>query len=44
MVNDTVKENIIFASPHDERRYRAVLKACALERDLAILDAASWAQ
>jgi hypothetical protein len=24
---------------HDERRYRAVLKACALERDLAILDA-----
>ncbi|KAJ6146886.1 hypothetical protein N7497_008868 [Penicillium chrysogenum] len=39
LVNDTVKENIIFASPYDERRYRAVLKACALERDLAILDA-----
>ncbi|KAJ5775299.1 uncharacterized protein N7511_000310 [Penicillium nucicola] len=39
LVNDTVKENIIFASPYDERRYRAVLKACALERDLQILDA-----
>jgi ABC-type multidrug transport system fused ATPase/permease subunit len=39
LVNDTVKENIVFASPYDERRYRAVLKACALERDLAILDA-----
>ncbi|KAJ5672890.1 hypothetical protein N7507_002017 [Penicillium longicatenatum] len=39
LVNDTVKENIIFASPPDEKRYRAVLKACALERDIAILDA-----
>lgn len=39
LVNDTVKENIVFASPYDERRYRAVIKACALERDLQILDA-----
>lgn len=39
LVNATVKENITFASPHNERRYRAVLRACALERDLAILDA-----
>ncbi|KAJ5461400.1 ABC transporter 7 [Penicillium daleae] len=39
LVNDTVKENIIFASPPDEKRYRAVLKACALERDIEILDA-----
>lgn len=39
LVNDTVKENIIFASPYDEKRYRAVLKACALERDIQILDA-----
>ncbi|KAJ5919924.1 hypothetical protein N7454_009759 [Penicillium verhagenii] len=39
LVNDTVKENIVFASPYDEKRYRAVLKACALERDIAILDA-----
>ncbi|RAK98898.1 putative ABC bile acid transporter [Aspergillus ibericus CBS 121593] len=39
LVNATVKENIVFASPYDERRYNAVIKACALERDLAILDA-----
>ncbi|THC96422.1 hypothetical protein EYZ11_004119 [Aspergillus tanneri] len=39
LVNDTVKENIVFASPFDQRRYNAVIKACALERDLAILDA-----
>lgn len=39
LVNDTVRGNIIFASPFDQRRYNAVLKACALERDLAILDA-----
>lgn len=39
LVNATVKENIIFASPFDQRRYSAVLRACALERDLEILDA-----
>ncbi|KAL4896032.1 hypothetical protein BDV59DRAFT_126519 [Aspergillus ambiguus] len=39
LVNDTVKENIVFASPFDQRRYDAVIKACALERDLEILDA-----
>ncbi|KAJ5108547.1 hypothetical protein N7456_005222 [Penicillium angulare] len=39
LVNATVKENITFASPYDEKRYNAVLKACALERDLEILDA-----
>jgi ABC-type multidrug transport system fused ATPase/permease subunit len=37
LVNDTIKENILFASPYDEERYKAVLSACALERDLAIL-------
>ncbi|KAH0537387.1 hypothetical protein FGG08_005829 [Glutinoglossum americanum] len=38
LVNDTVKENILFASPFDEKRYRDVLEACALTRDLKILD------
>lgn len=38
LVNDTIKENIIFASPYDQRRYNAVIRACALERDFAILD------
>ncbi|KAI4140681.1 MAG: hypothetical protein L6R39_005689 [Caloplaca ligustica] len=39
LVNDTIKQNIVFASPLDESRYKAVVAACALERDLQILDA-----
>ncbi|KAI4131960.1 MAG: hypothetical protein LQ338_000944 [Usnochroma carphineum] len=39
LVNDTIKQNILFASPLDEPRYQAVIAACALERDLQILDA-----
>ena len=39
LVNATIKENILFANPYDSRRYRAVLSACALERDLEILEA-----
>ena len=38
LVNDTIKQNILFAAPLDEVRYRAVISACALERDLEILD------
>lgn len=39
LVNDTIRENIVFASPFDKQRYNAVIKACALERDLQILEA-----
>ncbi|KAL8683729.1 MAG: hypothetical protein Q9186_000363 [Xanthomendoza sp. 1 TL-2023] len=39
LVNDTIKQNILFATSLDESRYKAVLAACALERDLQILDA-----
>ena len=39
LVNDTIKENILFASPFEPKRYKAVIAACALERDLEILDA-----
>ena len=38
LVNDSIRQNILFASPFDQNRYRAVLSACALERDLEILD------
>ncbi|KAG0129773.1 P-loop containing nucleoside triphosphate hydrolase protein [Tuber indicum] len=38
LVNDTIKNNILFASPYDEERYHSVLIACSLERDLQILD------
>jgi ABC-type multidrug transport system fused ATPase/permease subunit len=39
LVNDTIKQNIIFASPYDEQRYRDVIEACALKRDMEVLDA-----
>jgi ABC-type multidrug transport system fused ATPase/permease subunit len=37
LVNDTIQQNIIFASPWDERRYNSVLEACALKKDIEIL-------
>ncbi|KAJ9496465.1 hypothetical protein H2202_008128 [Exophiala xenobiotica] len=39
LVNATIKENILFASPYDEDRYHEIISICALERDLEILDA-----
>ncbi|KAM5344772.1 hypothetical protein ACJ41O_010634 [Fusarium nematophilum] len=38
LVNANIRDNILFASPFDEQRYRQVIVACALERDLQILD------
>lgn len=38
LVNASIKENILFANPFDEKRYKEVIVACALERDLEILD------
>lgn len=33
----TVRENIIFGRPFDEKRYSEVVFACALERDMELL-------
>ncbi|KAL2016763.1 hypothetical protein VTK56DRAFT_3111 [Thermocarpiscus australiensis] len=38
LVNGSIKDNILFSAPYDEQRYRDVIVACALERDLEILD------
>ncbi|TVY84175.1 ATP-dependent bile acid permease [Lachnellula suecica] len=38
LVNANIKENILFAAELDEARYKDVIVACALERDLEILD------
>ena len=38
LINDTIKQNILFAAPWDQSRYSSVIAACALERDLQILD------
>ncbi|OQV17406.1 Multidrug resistance-associated protein 1 [Hypsibius exemplaris] len=37
--NLTLKENILFGNPLDERRYQQVIDACALRTDLEILPA-----
>ncbi|KAK3771211.1 hypothetical protein RRG08_053354 [Elysia crispata] len=37
--NATVRDNILFGKPYDKRKYKKVLYACALERDLEILSA-----
>ncbi|KAI9593640.1 P-loop containing nucleoside triphosphate hydrolase protein, partial [Syncephalis fuscata] len=42
--NLTIRENILFGQPYDEQRYHQVLHACALERDLEILDAGDRTQ
>ncbi|KAF2810986.1 uncharacterized protein BDZ99DRAFT_415278 [Mytilinidion resinicola] len=39
LVNATIKDNIVFASEWDVKRYKDVLVACSLQRDLEILDA-----
>ncbi|KAH0497916.1 hypothetical protein TgHK011_005198 [Trichoderma gracile] len=38
LFNANIKDNIIFAAPYDEQRYNDVIVACALQRDLEILD------
>lgn len=39
LLNDTIKNNIIFASPFNQDRYDKVVDACGLTRDLQILAA-----
>ncbi|KAF8310655.1 ATP-binding cassette transporter [Clavulina sp. PMI_390] len=39
ILNETIKENILFGRAYDEERYRQVLYQCALERDLELFDA-----
>ncbi|KAJ7797527.1 hypothetical protein B0H14DRAFT_3093160 [Mycena olivaceomarginata] len=39
VLNDTIRNNILFNSPMDEARYNKVLYQCCLERDLELWDA-----
>ncbi|KAJ6535453.1 P-loop containing nucleoside triphosphate hydrolase protein [Mycena capillaripes] len=39
VLNDTIRNNILFGTPFDEERYKKVLYQCALEPDLALLEA-----
>lgn len=38
LVGTSIKENIVFGSAWNEKRYKVVVKACALERDFEIFD------
>ena len=38
LLGTTVRENIIFGTPYEQERYRAVVSACALEQDLDTLE------
>ncbi|KAM8860010.1 ATP-binding cassette sub-family C member 2 isoform 1-T2 [Spinachia spinachia] len=35
--NATLRDNILFGSPHEDRRFRGVIQACALAPDLQLL-------
>ncbi|KAE9405641.1 hypothetical protein BT96DRAFT_955137 [Gymnopus androsaceus JB14] len=37
--NETIKNNILFASEYNEARYKQVIYACGLERDLELFEA-----
>ncbi|KAJ6610803.1 hypothetical protein B0H10DRAFT_2059064 [Mycena sp. CBHHK59/15] len=39
VLNETIRDNIIFDTPFDEERYKQVLYQCALEPDLALFQA-----
>ncbi|KAF7315751.1 ATP-binding cassette transporter [Mycena indigotica] len=39
VINDTIKNNILFNAPYNEARYKKVLNQCCLERDLELWQA-----
>lgn len=38
LLNDTLRNNILFGTEYDHDRYNAIIDACSLRRDLEILD------
>lgn len=40
LMNDTLKNNVLFGQPYDAKRYRRTIEACQLVPDLAQLPAA----
>ena len=44
LLNNTVKNNILFGQPFIRERYESILEACALKNDLEILPAGKCAR
>ena len=44
IINATLRDNILLGLPFDEERYNAVLDACDLSQDLAILPAGDFTE
>ena len=38
LLNQSVRENILFGSPYDEKRYKSVINACALSTDIEMME------
>jgi ABC-type multidrug transport system fused ATPase/permease subunit len=38
LLNATIRDNILFGEPYDEKRYNSVIRGCALAKDLENLD------
>ncbi|KAI9220785.1 hypothetical protein BC828DRAFT_382676 [Blastocladiella britannica] len=38
IINNTVRDNITYGLPYDEKKYQRVIDACSLGRDLTVLD------
>lgn len=39
IINDTIKNNILFSSEYDAIRYRKIVAACALDHDIQTMPA-----
>ncbi|KAJ7634724.1 P-loop containing nucleoside triphosphate hydrolase protein [Roridomyces roridus] len=39
VLNETIRDNILFGAEYEEERYKKVIHQCALERDLELFDA-----
>ncbi|CAL1702786.1 unnamed protein product [Somion occarium] len=39
VLNETIRDNILFGAPYDEHRYNTVLEQCALKHDIELFEA-----
>ena len=44
ILNDTIKNNILFFNEYDEERYKQVIKICELEQDIKIINGGDYAE